>query len=473
MSEKTLLIKNGTVVTATDHYQADVYIVGETVHTIGKNLEVTADETIDATGHYLFPGGIDAHTHMELPFMGTYASDTFETGTLAGLYGGTTSIVDFAIQTQGSTLNAALDDWHNKADGNAVGDYAFHVAVTDYNPTTKAEIKDIVQKRGVSSFKTFMAYKGALMVDDRQMIALMEETGKYGGMVTAHCENGDMLDQLVQENREAGNKDPKYHAICHPEIAETAASGRFIDMAYQTGQPCYIVHLTCEGALNRVREAGRRNQKVNVETCIQYLLLDDSLYEKSGFEGAKWVFSPPLRKKKDQEALWARINQNLIHHVATDHCPFCMDQKKMGENDFSKIPNGAPGVEDRVHLLYSEGVEKGRISLNKFVDLTSTQAAKIFGMFPKKGTIAVGSDADIMIFDPKQKHTLSVKTHHQNVDYNAYEGWEITGKVRSVVLRGTVAIDNGVARVGKGFGKYIHRAPYNSELKSEKTLTTA
>lgn len=466
MSKRTLLIKNGTVITATDKYEADVYIVGETIHTIGKNLEVAADEVIDARGQYLFPGGVDPHTHMELPFMGTFSSDTFESGTLAGLHGGTTTIIDFAIQTQGSTLNAAMDDWHKKADGNAVGDYAFHVGVTDFNPTTRAEIRDLVEKRGVSSFKVFMAYKGALMVDDRQMLGLMEEAGKYGAMVISHCENGDLVDELIAKNRAAGNTAPKYHALSHPEMAEAEASGRFIDLAWQGGHPCYIVHLTCEGALNRVREATVRGQKVNVETCIQYLLLEDSLYEKPGFEGAKWVFSPPLRKRKDLKALWEGINQGLVHTVATDHCPFCMDQKKMGEQDFSKIPNGAPGVENRMELLYSEGVVKDRISLNKFVELSSTAAAKIFGMFPKKGTIAPASDADIVIFDPNAKHTLSVKTHHQNCDYNAYEGWEVTGKVRSVVLRGTVAIDNGVAKIGKGFGRYIARSPYNTELSA-------
>jgi dihydropyrimidinase len=457
MSERTLLIRNGTVITATDQYVADVYVVGETIHSIGRNLQFSADETIDASGHYLFPGGIDAHTHMELPFMGTFSSDNFETGTLAGLHGGTTTIVDFAIQTQGDTFNNTLDTWHRKADGNAVGDYAFHLGVTDFNPATRAEIRDIIQK-------TFMAYKGALMIDDRQMLGLMEETGKFGGIVTAHCENGDLIDELTTQHRAAGHTEPRYHAICHPEMAEAEATGRFIDLAWQGGHPCYIVHLTCEGALNRVREATRRNQQVNVETCIQYLLLDDSLYEKPGFEGAKWVFSPPLRKAKDQEALWSGINQGLIHHVATDHCPFCMDQKRMGEQDFSKIPNGAPGIENRVELLYSEGVVKQRISLNTFVDLMATRAAKIFGLFPKKGTIAVGSDADIVIFDPQAQHTLSVKTQHMNVDYNAYEGWNVQGKVRTVILRGTVAIDHGIAQIGKGFGRYIARAVYNQPL---------
>ncbi len=451
-----LLIKNGTVVTATDIFQADVYVQGEKVHTIGKDLKIQAAKTIDAKGCYLFPGGVDAHTHMELPFMGTFSSDDFETGTLAGLHGGTTTIIDFAFQTQGDTLTNALNQWHDKARGKAVGDYAFHVVVTDFNPKTKTEIKDLVEKHGVTSFKTFMAYKGALMVDDRQMVELFKELKKYGAILTVHAENGDMVAELIAENVAAGNKLPKYHALSRPEITESEASGRVIDMAYQTDSPLYIVHMTCEGALNRVRDALRRNQQVFVETCVQYLLLDDTIYDQ-GFEGSKWVMSPPIRKPKDQEALWAGIRQNLVHTVATDHCPFCMDQKAMGKDNFAKIPNGAPGIEDRMELMFSEGVEKGRISLNKFVEVNATAPAKIFGLFPQKGTIAVGSDADIVIFDPAVDHTISVKNRHMNCDYNAYEGWKVKGKCRTTILRGTVAVDQGKAFVGKGFGKYLPR----------------
>jgi dihydropyrimidinase len=441
----SLLIRNGTIVTSSDHYTADVYVKGETVAMIGKDLDVQADRVIDAAGCYLFPGGIDAHTHMELPFMGTFASDTFETGTLAGLHGGTTTIVDFAIQTQGDTLAQALEDWHEKADGHAVGDYAFHCAVTDFNDHTRAEIPSVIKDHGINSFKVFMAYKGALMVDDRQMFELMEELVEHGGIITTHCENGDMVDRHVQKNLEAGNTAPKYHVLSRPAICEAEAAGRAIDLAHQSGCDLYIVHTTCEEALARVKAATNRNQKVHVETCIQYLLLDESYYFKEGFEGAKVVMSPPLRKKKDQEALWAGINQNLIHHVATDHCPFCMDQKEMGKDNFSKIPNGAPGIENRMELLYSEGVAKGRISLNKFVEMSSTGAAKIFGLFPRKGTI-------------------SAETHHMNVDYNAYEGWEVQGKARTTILRGTVAVDEGVAHVGEGFGKYLKRPPFTARF---------
>ncbi len=459
----SLLIKNGTVVTATDHYQADVYIKGETVSMIGVSLDVAADQEIDATGCYLFPGGIDAHTHMELPFMGTHASDSFESGTLAGLHGGTTTIIDFAIQTQGQSIQSAIDEWHKKADGHAVGDYAFHCAVTDFNDETRKEIPAIINEHGINSFKIFMAYKGALMIDDRQMYELMNELVEHGGIMTAHTENGDMIDSNIQKNLAAGNTEPRYHVLSRPAICEAEAAGRAIDIAYETGCPFYIVHTTCEETLARVKNATLRNQKVHVETCIQYLLLDDSYYFKDGFEGAKVVMSPPLRKKKDQEALWAGINQNLVHHVATDHCPFCMDQKAMGKDNFSKIPNGAPGVENRFELLYSEGVAKDRISLNKFVEMSSTGAAKIFGLFPRKGTIAVGSDADIVIFDPEAQHTISAETHHMNVDYNAYEGWQVQGKARTTILRGTVAVDNGEAFIGEGFGKYLKRPPFNSK----------
>ena len=467
---KTLLIKNGTVVTATDKYEADIYIVGEKICTIGKELQTNANFVIDAKNHYIFPGGIDAHTHMELPFMGTSASDTFESGTLAGLYGGTTTIIDFAIQTQGELLNATLDKWHKKADGNAVCDYAFHVAVTDFNTNTKSEIKDLVQKRGVSSFKTFMAYKGALMIDDRGLVGLLNEVKKHGGIVTTHAENGDLIDELISEAKTKGNLSPKYHALTRPEIAEAEASGRIIDLAYEGDHPLYIVHMTCEGALNRVRDATKRNQKVHVETCIQYLLLDEALYNSPDFEGAKWVMSPPLRKEKDREALWKGINQGLVHVVATDHCPFCMKQKQLGQNDFSKIPNGMAGIEHRLELLFSEGVLKNKISLNKFVELTSCAPAKIFGMFPKKGTISIGSDADIVIFDPHKKHKISVKKHHMNCDYSAYEGWEVQGKCKTVILRGTIAVDSGEAFVEKGFGKYIKRSPYDKELVEETEL---
>ncbi len=451
----SVLIKNGRIITADADYIADIFIEGETISTIGKNLSVKADTVIDAAGKLVMPGGIDPHVHLDMPFMGTFSSDTYETGTRAALYGGTTMVIDFILQTQGKSLQSALDDWKSRSDNNAVGDYSFHMAVTDFNDETKKEIKTFIEEYGITSFKTFMAYKGALMIDDRQMIGLMEEVKKCGGLINVHATNGDMIDYLVQKHRNEGKLSPLYHYLSQPEVTEAEAAERFVDMANYTGCPGYIVHLTCEGALNAVRNATRRNQNMFVETCIQYLIIDASLYEQE--DGAKWVMSPPLREKKDQATLWAGINQGMVQVVATDHCPFMWEQKLMGKDDFSKIPNGHPAIENRMELLFSEGVSKGKITLNKFVEVASTNAAKIFGMFPRKGTIAVGSDADIILIDPNEKHTISAKTHHMNVDYSGYEGWELTGKVKTVLLRGQVAIDNNECKVKKGYGKFIKR----------------
>lgn len=451
----SVLIKNGRIITADADYIADIFIEGETISTIGKNLTVNADTVIDARGKMVMPGGIDPHVHLDMPFMGTFSSDSYETGTRAALYGGTTMVIDFILQTQGKSLQNALNDWKSRSDNNCVGDYSFHMAVTDFNGETKKEIQHFIENEGITSFKTFMAYKGALMIDDRQMIGLMEEVKKNGGLINVHATNGDMIDYLVQKHRNEGKLSPLYHYLSQPEVTEAEAAERFVDMANYTGCPGYIVHLTCEGALNAVRNAARRNQNIFVETCIQYLIIDASLYEQE--DGAKWVMSPPLREKKDQATLWAGINQGMVQVVATDHCPFMWEQKLMGKDDFSKIPNGHPAIENRMELLFSEGVSKGKITLNKFVEVASTNAAKIFGMFPRKGTIAVGSDADIVIIDPNEKHTISAKTHHMNVDYSGYEGWELTGKVKTVLLRGEVAIDNNECKVKKGYGKFIKR----------------
>jgi dihydropyrimidinase len=451
----SVLIKRGRVITATDDFVADVFIEGEQVTAIGRNLDVPADKVIDASGKYVFPGGIDPHVHLDMPFMGTYSSDNYETGTRAALFGGTTMVIDFILQTQGKSLRSALQEWQGRSNGNCVGDYSFHMAVTDFNDKTRAEVREMIEDEGIVSFKTFMAYKGALMIDDRQMIGLMQEVKQYGGLINVHATNGDMIDYLIAKHRAEGKLSPLYHYLSQPEVTEAEASGRFADLANYTGCPGYIVHLTCEGALNAVRNATRRNQKVFVETCIQYLILDASLYERE--DGAKWVMSPPLRQKKDQETLWAGINQGLVQVVATDHCPFRWEQKLMGKDDFSKIPNGHPAIENRMELLFSEGVAKNRITLNKFVEVACTNPAKIFGMFPRKGTIAVGSDADIVILDPNQVHKLSAESHHMNVDYSGYEGWDVTGKVKSVLLRGAVAIENGKCLLEPGYGQFIKR----------------
>lgn len=452
----SILIRNGRIVTASEDYIADIYIEGETVHSIGKNLQVQADQTIDASGKVVLPGGIDPHVHLQMPFMGTWSSDSYETGTLAALHGGTTMVIDFVLQTQGKSLQHALDAWRGRSDGNCYGDYSFHIAVTDYNNDTRKEIGPMVEKEGITSFKTFMAYKGALMIDDGQMVDLMQEVKRHGGMVTVHATNGDMIDRLIAIHRAEGKLSPLYHYLSQPEVTEAEASARFADMAHYTGVQGYIVHMTCQGALDAVRRATLRNQKVYAETCIQYLLLDASLYEQNP-EGAKWVMSPPLRQKKDQAALWAGIDQGLVQLVATDHCPFTWEQKMMGKDDFSKIPNGHPAIEHRMELLWSEGVAKGRISANKYVELSSANAARIFGMYPKKGCIAPGSDADIVIFDPNERHALSAQSHHMNVDYSAYEGHEVQGKCKTVILRGKVAIDDGKVLIQKGYGQFVRR----------------
>ncbi len=451
----SILIKNGHLVTAAEDFNADIYIEGEKIVAIGKDLKYDAKKVIEASGKLVFPGGIDPHVHLDMPFMGTSSSDDYETGTRAALHGGTTMVIDFILQTQGDTLYNALRAWQKRSE-KAIGDYSYHMAVTDFNDNTAKEVIEMIEKEGITSFKTFMAYKGALMIDDGQMVQLMRVLKNHGGLITVHATNGDMIDSLISMHKKEGKLSPLYHYLSQPEITEAEASERFTDMLHYTGCPGYIVHMTCEGALNAVRRAATRNQKVFVETCSQYLMIDASLYDK-GFESAKWVMSPPLREKKDQTALWSGINQGLVQVVGTDHCPFMWEQKKMGEHDFSKIPNGHPAIEHRMEFMYSEGVAKGKISLSKFVEVTSTNAAKIFGMYPRKGTLSIGADADIVIFDPNKKHTISVKTHHMRVDYSAYEGWEVTGKCETVLLRGQVAIENGQCLLTKGNGKFIPR----------------
>lgn len=453
----SILIKNGHVATAAEDFLGDIYIEGETIVAIGKDLPHKADKVIDASGKLVIPGGIDPHVHLDMPFMGTFSSDDYETGTRAALFGGTTTVIDFILQTQGDTLYNALDTWKQKS-RKAIGDYSYHMAVTDFNDRTRKEVIQLIHDEGITSFKTFMAYKGALMIDDGQMVRLMETLRDNGGLITVHATNGDMIDSNIAMFKAEGKRAPLYHYLSQPEVTEAEASARFTDMLHYTGCEGYIVHLTCEGALNAVRRAALRNQRVFVETCIQYLKLDASLYELD-FDGAKWVMSPPLREKKDQAALWAGIKQGLVNVVATDHCPFTWEQKQMGKDDFSRIPNGHPAIEHRVELLFSEGVKTGRISLPEFVKLTSTNAAKIFGMYPKKGTLAPGSDADVVIFDPNAKHVISAKTHHMRTDYSGYEGVEVTGKTETVLLRGKVAIENGTCHLEAGNGRFVKRKP--------------
>ena len=454
----TLLITGGTIVTATDQYRGDIFIEGEKIAVIGTSLTMPADRTIDATGKYVFPGGIDVHTHLDMPFGGTTSADDFESGTVAAAHGGTTTIVDFAIQYKGQTLHHAWDTWMKKAEGKAAIDYGFHMIVTELTDQVELEM-DALVRQGVTSFKLFMAYPGVFMLDDASIFKALLRTGKNGGTICMHAENGGVIDVLVKQALAEGKTAPKYHALTRPARAEAEATHRAIALAEIADVPIYIVHLSAAEALEMVTEARDRGLPAFAETCPQYLFLSYDNYEEPGFEGSKYVMSPPLRAKATQDKLWRGLAFNDLQAIATDHCPFCMKEKHLGDGDFSKIPNGAPGVETRLSLVYDGGVRKGKISMNRFVELTSTSPAKIFGMFPKKGTIAPGSDADIVIFDPNKSTTLSAKTHHMNVDYNPYEGRQVTGVTETVLSRGRVIIDGGKFTGKAGAGSFLKRDP--------------
>jgi len=453
----TLLIKNGTIVTATDQYKGDVFVDGEKISAIGTSLTMAADKTIDASGKYLFPGGIDVHTHMDMPFGGTTSADDFETGTIAAAHGGTTTIVDFAIQYRGQTLHHAWETWAKKAEGKAAIDYGFHMIITELTDQVEQEM-DALVNGGVSSFKLFMAYPGVFMLDDASIFKALLRTGKNGGTICMHAENGGVIDVLVKKALAEGKTAPKYHALTRPARAEAEATHRAIALAEIAGVPIYIVHLSAAEALEMVTEARDRGLPAYAETCPQYLFLSYDNYEEPGFDGAKYVMSPPLRAKETQDRLWRGLAFNDLQAISTDHCPFCMkEQKVLGTGDFSKIPNGAPGVETRMSLVYDGGVRTGKISLNRFVELTSTSPARIFGLFPRKGTIAPGSDADIVVFDPNRKLTLGAKTLHMRVDYNPYEGREVTGVTDTVLSRGKLVIEGGTFVGRAGAGSFLKR----------------
>src|SRR5512138_2833318 len=403
----TLLIRNGIVITATDLYEGDVFVDGDKITAIGSSLQMNADRIIDPKRKYVLPGGIDVHTHLDMPFGGTTSVDDFESGTIAAAHGGTTSVVDFAIQYRGQTLRHALDTWMKKADGRAAIDYGFHMIVTELTDAVEEEM-DVLVREGVTSFKLFMAYPGVFMLDDASIFRALLRTGENGGTICMHAENGGVIDVLVKRALAEGRTAPKYHALTRPARAEAEATHRAIALAEIAGVPIYIVHLSAAEALEMVTEARDRGLPAYAETCPQYLFLSYDNYEEPGFDGAKYVMSPPLRDKDKQDLLWRGLAFNDLQAISTDHCPFCMkEQKTLGRNDFSKIPNGAPGIETRMSLVYNGGVRTGRISLNRFVELTSTSPAKIFGLFPRKGTIAPGSDADIVIFDPEKTQRLS------------------------------------------------------------------
>src|SRR4030088_2126102 len=422
------IIVNGRVATATDTYTSDVAISQGKISAVGQSLpRENAGKIIDAAGKYVFPGGIDVHTHLDMPFGGTTSADDFETGTRAAAFGGTTTLIDFAIQYKGQTLRTAFDTWMQKASGKAVCDYAFHCIITDLADAQLEEMNALVRE-GVTSFKLFMAYPGVFMLDDASIFKALRATGKNGGLVCMHAENGGAIDVIVQQALAEGRTAPKYHAVTRPTTAEAEATGRAIALAEMAGAPIYLVHLSCADARRKVREARARRLPVYAETCPHYLFLTAQSYDVPGFEGAKFVMTPPLRAQADQDALWRGLANDQLQVVSTDHCPFCMKgQKELGRTDFSRIPNGAPGVESRLSLMYDGGVRTGRLSLNRFVELVATNPARLMGLYPRKGTIAVGSDADIVIFDPAKTMTISASTHHSLVDYSLYEGLEVTG----------------------------------------------
>jgi dihydropyrimidinase len=455
------LITNGTVVSAEGSQQADVLVDGEIVAAIGADLAgagMTADETIDASGRYVIPGAIDVHTHMELPFGGTFAKDTFETGTRAAAFGGTTMVVDFAVQSRGSSLRAGLDAWHAKAEGNAVADYGFHMIMSDVNDGTLAEMDGLVAE-GVPDFKLFTAYPGVFYSDDGAIFRAMQQTAKNGGLIMMHAENGMAIDVVAEQTVAAGTTDPIGHGLARKAIFEGEATNRVIRLAEAAGVPVYIVHLSAKEALAEVRAARDRGTAAFAETCPQYLFLSlDDL--GNGFEGAKYICSPPLRTKDHWDELWKALVKDDLQVVSTDHCPFDFEgQKEMGRGDFRKVPNGLPGVEDRVDLLHDGGVVAGRITRERWVEVISTAPARLFGMYPRKGSISVGADADLVIYDPNRRRTISASTHHMAVDYSCYEGRTVQGASDVVLSRGSVIVRDGEFTGRKGHGRFVRRAP--------------
>lgn len=455
------LITNGTIVTADGSYQADILVEGETIALIGRNLAaggVTADETIDAAGKYVIPGGIDVHTHMELPFGGTFAKDTFFTGTRAAAFGGTTTIVDFAVQSKGRSLREGLDTWHAKAQGNAVVDYGFHMIMSDVNDQSLAEMDQLVAE-GVPDFKLFTAYPGVFFSDDGAIFRAMRQTAKNGGLIMMHAENGLAIDVVAADQVAAGHTDPYYHGVARYPIFEGEATNRVIRLAEAAGVPVYIVHMSARDALNELRAARDRGARAFAETCPQYLFLTlDDL--GNGFDGAKFVCSPPLRPADHAEELWTGLVKDDLQVVSTDHCPFDFHgQKELGRGDFRKIPNGLPSVEDRVDLLHDGGVVGGRFTKERWVEVISTAPAKMFGLYPRKGAVAVGSDADLVVYDPNAKRTISATTHHMDVDYSCYEGRVVQGRSDVVLSRGSVVVRNGEFTGRAGHGQFVKRAP--------------
>jgi len=461
----SVLIRNGRIVTATDDYRADILVENGRVRTIGRDIQVGADVGVhDASRFVVLPGGVDVHTHLDWDFGTARTVDTFGTGTRAAAFGGTTTLVDFANQTRGQGLRAGLDDWHRRAESACV-DVAAHMIVLDVTGEALADMKTLIHREGVTSFKLFTAYPGVLMVDDGALFKAMRVAGANGGMICVHAENGPVIQVLIEEAVAQGHTAPKYHALTRPSLMEGEATHRAIRLAELAQTPLYIVHLSAAEALAAITEARDRGLPAHAETCPHYLFLTDEAYDRPGFEGAKYVMTPPLRTRAHQEALWRGLRTDDLQVVSTDHCPFCFSEqpyglrgsKQQGRGDFSKIPNGAPGVETRLPLVFDGGVRQHGLSFNRFVELTATAPAKLFGLFPRKGTIAVGSDADLVLFDPEESWTIRAAEGHGRVDYTLFEEYRLTGRVKKVFLRGQLIVD-GAQWLGKeGTGEFVRR----------------
>jgi dihydropyrimidinase len=462
----SVLIKSGRIVTAADDYVGDVFVDNGTVSLIGESLDVVADKVIDASGKYVIPGAIDPHTHIELPFGGTVTCDDFTSGTVSAAFGGTTSLVDFCFQMPGQTFAQGLETWHEKIERcKPVIDVGFHMAITDLREGGTLEDLAKVPDEGVTSYKLFMAYKGAVMVDDETLFKAMEVAAETGAVVMVHAENGDAIDILVKRALAAGHTEPVWHARTRPPETEGEATNRAIQLARVAGCPLYVVHVSCKEAIEPIAIAREKNWDVWGETCTQYFFIDESYLDQPDFEGGKYVYTPPPRAKENQEHLWKAVASDVLSVVSTDHCPFNWpEQKGLGRDDFSKIPNGGPGIENRLHMLYTFGVRTGRLTMNRLVELTSTNVAKYFGLYPRKGTIAPGSDADIVVWDPDKKLTISAKTHHSNINYNLFEGTEVTGAPEVVLVRGQVIVENDELVAQPGAGQFVRRARFGEEL---------
>ena len=462
----SVLIKGGRVITAADDYVGDIYVEDERISLIGESLDLAADKTIDATGKYVLPGCIDPHTHLDMPFGGTVTIDDVESGHTSAAFGGTTCHVDFVIQPKGATFGEALETWQEKANGKALIDIGYHMAITDLNEGGSLEELASLPDQGVTSYKLFMAYKGALMVDDETLFKSMQVAAESGALVMVHAENGDAIDVLVKKALAEGNTEPRYHALTRPPETEGEATNRAIQLAHVAGAPLYVVHVSCREAVEPIARAREAGWRIWGETCTQYFFIDYTHLEKPDFEGAKYVYTPPPRPKENQEVLWAAVRSDVLSAISTDHCAFSWgEQKALGRDDFSKIPNGGPGIENRLQMIHQFGVREGRITLNRMVELLATNPAKLFGLYPRKGSLAVGSDADIVIFDPEKQVTLSAATHHSRSDYNLFEGVQVTGSPEIVLRRGEVLVEGDELVAKPGSGQFVRRARFGEELK--------